>query len=109
MHPALCRGPELPDAREASGRGSHRPTAPIYNHYVLRWGQNDNEYTEHTENHLRGVQVGSNYGFRLGAFTGGRRAPQVRHFRVCRLSAPLMPPSGHLTVCYLPACTLWDL
>jgi hypothetical protein len=46
---------------------------------------------------------------RLGAFTGGRRAPQVRHFRVCRVSAPLMPPSGHLTVCYLPACTLWDL
>ena len=45
----------------------------------------------------------------LGAFTGGRRAPQVRHFRVCRVSAPLMPPSGHLTVCYLPACTLWDL
>ena len=25
--------------------------------------------------------------------TGGRRAPQARHFRVCRLSAPLMPPS----------------
>ena len=55
------------------------------------------------------VELFFSFCFWLGAFTGGRRAPQVRHFRVCRLSAPLMPPSGHLTVCYLPACTLWDL